>query len=882
MAFVLKDRVKEVTTTTGTGAYSLGGALSTFDTFSSVMSNADTTYYSIAHLTSGTDEWEVGIGTFNTGGTLSRTTILAGSNGTSAVNFSSGDKEIFMTYPSDKAIFKDASGNVSFDAANGVSVGQGAIEIRNNGAQSYVDFFCETNNAHYARLQAPAHSAFSGNVTVTLPATTDTLVGRTTTDTLTNKTLTAPAMTGTTTFGGASGVSISQGAISIKNGGTQSYVDFYCETSNAHYARLQAPAHADFSGNITLTLPAATDTLVGKATTDTLTNKTLTSPVLNTGVSGTAILDEDNMASDSATQLATQQSIKAYVDSQVATANELSELTDTNITSAADGALLFYDADTSKWIDNVVSGDITIADTGVATIAAGAVDNAMLAGSIENAKLTNSSVSFGGVSLALGASDATPAFDLADATNYPTTALTGTITNAQLAGSIENAKLTNSTITVSDGTNSTATALGGTITFAATSNETTVAESSGTVTIGLPSDVTISNDLTVSGNLVVTGNTTQTGSVLTDNNFTGLTNSNSGNATDFGFYGKYVESSTTKYAGLFYDASTDNTFRLFTDTQTVPSTTVDTTATGYAAANLAVNNLTVDGTVDGRDIATDGTKLDGIEASADVTDTTNVVAALTAGTDITIAADGTISFSGSGGGVTVQDEGTALSTDASTLNFVGSGVVASGTGATKTITITDTDTNTTYTAGAGLSLSGTEFTHADTSSQASSDNSGRTYIQDITLDTYGHVTGIATATETVVNTDTNTTYSAGNGLSLSGTTFSMSGSYSGSFTASGNITAYSDERLKENVQTIEGALDKVAQMRGVTYNYKSELHDGQRGTGVIAQEIQQVMPEVVEEGEYLSVAYGNLVGVLIEAVKELKEKVDKCKCGECE
>ena len=175
------------------------------------------------------------------------------------------------------------------------------------------------------------------------------------------------------------------------------------------------------------------------------------------------------------------------------------------------------------------------------------------------------------------------------------------------------------------------------------------------------------------------------------------------------FYGNYVESSTTKYAGLFYDASTDNTFRLFTDTQTVPSTTVDTTATGYAAANLAVNILTVDGTVDGRDIATDGTKLDGIEASADVTDTTNVVAALTAGTDITIAADGTISFSGSGGGVTVQDEGTALSTDASTLNFVGSGVVASGTGATKTITITDTDTNTTYTAGAGLSLSGTEL-----------------------------------------------------------------------------------------------------------------------------------------------------------------------------
>jgi len=105
----------------------------------------------------------------------------------------------------------------------------------------------------------------------------------------------------------------------------------------------------------------------------------------------------------------------------------------------------------------------------------------------------------------------------------------------------------------------------------------------------LSNDITIANDLTVAGNLVVTGSTTQTGATVSNSNFQALSNNNSGNATDFGFYGKYVESSTTKYAGLFFDASTDNTFRLFVDTQTEPSTTVNTGATGYAAGTLVAN-----------------------------------------------------------------------------------------------------------------------------------------------------------------------------------------------------------------------------------------------------------------------------------------------------
>jgi hypothetical protein len=89
-----------------------------------------------------------------------------------------------------------------------------------------------------------------------------------------------PNGSGVVRIDGSNGIDMQSGAISIKNSGAQSYVRFYCESSNAHYAQLQAPAHSDFSGNITLTLPATTDTVAGIAATQTFTNKTLTTPVI--------------------------------------------------------------------------------------------------------------------------------------------------------------------------------------------------------------------------------------------------------------------------------------------------------------------------------------------------------------------------------------------------------------------------------------------------------------------------------------------------------------------------------------------------------------------------------------------------------------------------
>ena len=188
--------------------------------------------------------------------------------------------------------------------------------------------------------------------------------------------------------------------------------------------------------------------------TETLTNKTLTSPVLNTAISGTAFKDEDDMASDSATAVASQQSIKAYVDAQL-TAQDLDFQGDS-------GGALSIDLDSETL---TIAGGTGIDTSGATNTLTVAIDSTVTTNSgtqtltnktisgasntlsnIGNSSLTNSTVSYGGVSLALGATDATPAFDLQDATSYPASALTGTISNAQLAGTIDATKIHDGTI----------------------------------------------------------------------------------------------------------------------------------------------------------------------------------------------------------------------------------------------------------------------------------------------------------------------------------------------------------------------------------------------------------------------------------------------------
>ena len=191
-------------------------------------------------------------------------------------------------------------------------------------------------------------------------------------------------------------------------------------------------------------------------------------------------------------------------------------------------------------------------------------------------------------------------------------ATTDTLTNKTISGAdntlsnIGNSSLSNSTITASDGSNSTAIALGGTLTFAGTTNEIEVAESSGTVTVGLPNNVTISGNLTVSGDTT----TVNTATLAVEDPLINLaTGNNSSDAVDIGFYGLYDTSgSQDLYAGLFRDAN-DGKFKLFKDNQAAPTTTVNTSGTGYAVATLVANLEATTATLGGSDIiSTDNTK----------------------------------------------------------------------------------------------------------------------------------------------------------------------------------------------------------------------------------------------------------------------------------
>ena len=181
MAFVLNDRVKETTTTTGTSTVNLAGAETGFESFVAGIGNSNTTYYAIVHQTA--DEFEVGLGTVTdaTPDTLSRTTIISSSNSDSAVNFSAGTKDVFCTLPASKTVFEDDNNNITTpNGDNGLGLGTatvphggvGAAKLAiegsdsNFGAGPHVQFTTTSDDHPLMQILPYAHD----NVSITFDA----------------------------------------------------------------------------------------------------------------------------------------------------------------------------------------------------------------------------------------------------------------------------------------------------------------------------------------------------------------------------------------------------------------------------------------------------------------------------------------------------------------------------------------------------------------------------------------------------------------------------------------------------------------------------------------------------------------------------------------
>lgn len=253
MAFVIADRVKETTTTTGTGTITLVGAVTNFETFTANLSNSDTTYYAIVDSTN--NAFEVGLGTFTSSGTtLARSTVIASSNSNSAVNFGAGTKEVFITIPASKMVVEDGSNNVAIGGTVTASAFSGS-----GASLTGVDVVNDTSP------QLGGNLDLNGNDIVT-----------------TSNADLELAPNGT-------------GHVTVKGNTNQGAIQFNCE-NNSHGQILKAAPHSEAASN-TLTLPSTGGDvdLVSTASTATLTNKTLTSPKINEDVAVTATATELNV-----------------------------------------------------------------------------------------------------------------------------------------------------------------------------------------------------------------------------------------------------------------------------------------------------------------------------------------------------------------------------------------------------------------------------------------------------------------------------------------------------------------------------------------------------------------------------------------------------------
>ena len=318
------------------------------------------------------------------------------------------------------------------------------------------------------------------------------------------------------------------------------------------------------------------------------------------------------------------------------------------------------------------------------------------------------------------------------------------------------------------------------------------------------------------------------------------------------------------------------------------SQNVQTTGTLASGAHTVTGNISVSGTVDGRDLSQDGTFLDAIvnpsilgqlingakaqdqaagDNSSKVANTKFVTTAIANLVDSSPSTLNTLNELAAALGDDANFSTTVTNSIATKLDTNGNGSsltnldasnISSGTISASRVPTLNQNTT-------GNAATATALANARTIAGASFDGTA-----DITLNNSNITNGAGYTTYTsnqATNTNSNVTFGTVNCSSL---------------TSSGNVTAFSDRRLKENIEVIPNALDKVQAINGVSFDWKET---GEKSAGVIAQEIQEVLPEAVKEvismggHSHLAVNYHALTSILIESIKELKARVEQLEGG---
>ena len=295
MALVLNDRVKETTTTTGTGTINLGGAQTNFETFVAGIGNSNTTYYAIVHRSNA--EFEIGLGTITDASpdTLARTTIISSSNSDSVVDFSAGTKDVFCTMPASKAVHEDGSSDVTLP--NDLILGSDSAVLK-FGADSDTTLthtdgtgltLNSTNKLLFRDSALGINSSADGQLD--LFADTEIQLAATTVD-----------LNGELNVSGD--LLVGGGLIDLKNDGSAvSQIKFYCESSNAHAQTLIGAPHSESASN-TLTLPSSggSSKLLSATSTATVTNKSIDSDnntitnIVNADIKSSAAIADTKLA----------------------------------------------------------------------------------------------------------------------------------------------------------------------------------------------------------------------------------------------------------------------------------------------------------------------------------------------------------------------------------------------------------------------------------------------------------------------------------------------------------------------------------------------------------------------------------------------------------